>query len=208
MSDSLKLRVSKHCSPSTRRWRRFTAAGLVILLGAFHPSTAGAQSLRVSVIEGDNVTVGPAATSRVVVEVRDANDAPVSGADVTFVSIESGAGEVSFGPSKRQTVKTDPQGRAASAAMVPGGPAGPFTVGVLAAFEGQTASISVKGTSLASAAPVAPAKKGGKLKWFLIAGAGAAAALAAVLLAGRDNDTTPSGPVGEITIGPPTVGQP
>jgi hypothetical protein len=108
-------------------------------------------ALRIVVVEGeDAVNVIQQKTAvRPVVEVRDRNNLPVSGALVTF-SIEGGKA-ASFGGASTLTVATNAAGQAAVTGLTPA-TAGAFQIQVSAAFQGQIATATIAQTNVVTAA--------------------------------------------------------
>jgi hypothetical protein len=119
-------------------------------------AAAQGPALRVVVIEGeDAVNVIQQKTAvRPVVEVRDRNNLPVSGALVTF-SIEGGKA-ASFGGASTLTVATNAAGQAAVTGLTPSA-AGAFQIQVSAAFQGQVATATIAQTNVMTAAQAAAA---------------------------------------------------
>jgi hypothetical protein len=201
---------SRRLFRGVRAGKGVIAVGLALLLTVFDPAFVRAQigqdsskQLQVSVLEGDNSTLDNSHAARLVVEVRDGRAGPVKGADVTFIAPDLGPGAVFFKGGRRLTVKTDARGRATSGLMRPDGGEGPFSVAIAAAFQDQTATATAQQTNK----PEPAAKtlhKSGKLKWILIIGA--AAAVAVIVLATMEFKGSPPSP--QVTLGPPTVGQP
>jgi hypothetical protein len=129
----------------------FTA---VLLLG----TTLSAQppALRVVVIEGEDAVniIQQKTAVRPIVEVRDRNNLPVSGALVTF-SIEGGKA-ATFGGASTLTVATNAAGQAAVTGLTPSA-AGAFQIQVSAAFQGQVATATIAQTNVLTAAQAAAA---------------------------------------------------
>jgi hypothetical protein len=119
-------------------------------------NAASQSALRVVVIEGeDAVNVIQQKTAvRPVVEVRDRNNLPVSGAIVTF-SIEGGKA-ATFGGASTLTVATNAAGQAAVSGLTPSA-AGAFQIQVSAAFQGQVATATIAQTNVLTAAQAAAA---------------------------------------------------
>jgi hypothetical protein len=128
---------------------------LMVLLMA---SAAQGQpaALRVVVIEGEDAVniIQQKTAVRPVVEVRDRNNLPVSGALVTF-SIEGGKA-ASFGGASTLTVATNAAGQAAVTGLTPSA-AGAFQIQVSAAFQGQVATATIAQTNVMTAAQAAAA---------------------------------------------------
>ena len=189
-----------------------------LLLG----QNASTQSaLRVVVIEGEDAVniIQQKTAVRPVVEVRDRNNLPVSGALVTF-SIEGGKA-ATFGGASTLTVATNAAGQAAVTGLTPSA-AGAFQIQVSAAFQGQVATATIAQTNVLTAAQAAAAGAssasggsgaggagggaaggGGGLSTTTIAVAGAAVAggaVAATQIAGKASEEKYSGQFsGQIT---------
>jgi len=121
--------------------------------------TQPSSALTIVVIEGeDAVNVIQQRTAVApVVEVRDKNGQPVSGAIVTF-SVRSG--RAAFNGARTLTVATNAAGRAAATGLTPTG-AGALQIGASAAFEGQTAVATIVQTNVLTAAEAAGAAGAG-----------------------------------------------
>src|SRR5690348_6692230 len=119
---------------------------MVGLLCAFVTSSRAAQNaLRIVVIEGEdavNVVQQKTAVAPVV-EVRDRNDQPVAGVVVQF-AIRSG--RATFNGARVLSVTTNAAGRAAATGLTPTG-SGTLQIGASAAFQGQTAAITIAQTN-------------------------------------------------------------
>ena len=124
-------------------------------------STTFAQSpaLRIVVIEGeDGVNIVQQQTAVApVVEVRDRNDQPVSGAVVTFAIR---GGRASFAGARTLTVTTNAAGRAVAAGLTPTG-TGAVQISASTAFQGQTAAVTIAQTNVMNAAQAAGAAAAG-----------------------------------------------
>ena len=163
------------------------------------PQTAKAAALKIVVVEGEgavNIIQQKTAVAPIV-EVRDRNDQPVSGAVVRF-AIEKG--RASFNGARTLTVTTDAAGRATATGFTPIGN-GTLRIGATAAFQGQTAAASIAQTSVMTSAeasslasvPSAPASGGGS-SHLAIAGiaGGAGAGIAGALLASKKSSGSSS----------------
>lgn len=112
-------------------------------------------NLKVIVIEGEgavNIIQQKTAVTPIV-EIRDRNNLPVSGATVTF-SIGGGNSAAFAGGAQTVTVTTNAAGRAAAAALNPLG-GGSFQIHVSAAFQGQTAVATIAQTNVLTIAEAA-----------------------------------------------------
>src|SRR5687767_11327491 len=123
------------------------------------PQAARAAALRIVVLEGEgavNIIQQKTAVAPVV-EVRDRNDQPVSGVVVRF-AIQKG--RASFNGARTLSVTTDAAGRAAATGLTPAG-SGAVQIGTSAAFQGQTAAITIAQTNVVTAAQATAAAAGG-----------------------------------------------
>ena len=117
------------------------------------------SGLKIVVLEGEGgVNIVRQKTAVVpLVEVRDRNDQPVSGVVVTF-AVRSG--RVAFNGSRTLTVSTNAAGRAAATGLTPTG-SGAVQIGASAAFQGQTAAVTIAQTNVMTAAEAAAASSAG-----------------------------------------------
>jgi hypothetical protein len=161
--------------------------------------TAAAPPLKIVVLEGEgavNIIQQKTAVAPVV-EVRDRNDQPVSGALVRF-AIQKG--RAAFNGARTLTATTDALGRATATGLTPIGN-GPLQIGASAAFQGQTAAITIAQTNVLTAAQASAAAAGGSgtagggggLSHLAIAGivGGAGAGIGGALIAksSRESDS-------------------
>jgi PEGA domain len=159
--------------------------------------TVAAPPLRIVVVEGEgavNIIQQKTAVAPVV-EVRDRNDQPVSGAVVRF-AIQKG--RASFNGVRTLTATTDALGRATATGLTPIGN-GPLQIGASAAFQGQTAAITIAQTNVLTAAQASSVAAGGSgtagggggLSHLAIAGivGGAGAGIGGALIAKRSTDS-------------------
>jgi len=117
------------------------------------PQTANAAALRIVVLEGEgavNIIQQKTAVAPVI-QVRDRNDQPVSGAVVRF-AIRNG--RATFSGARSLSVATDAAGRAAATGFAPTG-TGTLQIGATATFQGQTAAITIAQTNVLTAAQAA-----------------------------------------------------
>jgi hypothetical protein len=150
------------------------------------PQAQQRDALRIVVLEGEgavNIIQQKSAVAPVV-EIRDRNDLPVSGASVTFTL--KGGNAAFGGGAQTITVTTNAAGRAAVSGLSPLSP-GSVQINVSAAAQGQTASAVITQTNFltAAAATAAGATVGGATA-AAAAGGGAAGGggLSGVALAG------------------------
>lgn len=171
---------------------------------------AGRGGLRIYVLQGEravnNVRTGAATAP--VVEVRDANDFPVAGAEVTFRTPETGASATFEGGRHEYTNRTDAKGQVSAGRMTPSGE-GRFSIHVTAKLEDRTGAAAIRQRNsrdeyAAGGAPGAE-RKGfwARNKWWLMGVMAGTGAGLGYWLATRD---TSSGAVlrpGTVVIGGP-----
>jgi hypothetical protein len=190
---------------------------LLVLLSVWN-SEALAQEredFRITILEGNNGIIRKDSILQLVVEVRDALNAPVSGAEVTFSAPESGPRILFAGDVTRFTVRTDTQGKASAGPARSTGGDGPFSVTILAESQGNNVTASAQETNQTLAGSTSKVKKkSSRLTWILIAVAGGAAGAALAMKKSSSgpasNGSGGTGAVGTttVTIGAPTVGAP
>jgi len=160
--------------------------------------TAAAPPLKIVVVEGEgavNIIQQKTAVAPVI-EVRDRNDQPVSGALVRF-AIQKG--KATFNGVRALTATTDALGRATATGLAPTG-SGPVSIAASATFQGQTATVAIVQTNVMTAAQASAVAAGGSgaagggggVSNVAIAGivGGAGAAVGGVLIASKlSNDS-------------------
>ena len=173
-------------------------------------ATAQDAGLRIIVLEGeDSVNIIERGTAvPTLVEVRDRNDLPVSGAAVLFLLGDGGTATLNAGLQQVEVI-TDALGRAAVEVHPIG--SGPVELSVDATFAGQTVTTTIVQTNFATAAEAAAAAAGAGAGGGLgtgalvgIVGAAAGAVGAGVALAGGES----SGPLPPFPPPPPPVANP
>lgn len=167
-----------------------------------------APGIRILVLEGatkvNRLTEGIFAMP--VVEIRDGNDRPVEGAQVTFI-LNGGTGPgASFRDGSLEKVfASNAQGQAAAEGYVPNPVEGKFNVRVRAKYLEDTTEIVIQQASSFQTQMAADQKKRGAWKkWLWIGGAVAAGVITAVLIFGGSGSSEP--PVIVVTPGPPVIG--
>ena len=168
------------------------------------------ETLKIRVLEGagaiHNIQTG--AVAPLVIEVRDSNENPVEGAEVTFDLPASGPGGDFPGQQLTQTTRTNYQGQAGWSGFQPNNRQGRFQVRIKAVLGNQTGHLSVnQRNSLDEFATKEPEKK---RRWLPskrtiiilgLAGAGVGTWLA---LRGSNSSSSPiTVGVGPVVIGPP-----
>lgn len=174
------------------------------------------SGLKIVVVEGEGATNQVRSRSGVapVIEVRDADDKPVPGAEVYFQLPLGGPGGYFNGWLRNQTVKTDKAGRAAATGFTPNDEEGRFNIKVTATAGTRSASAVIAQSNVrgAGTAPASAARASGSRKtmWTVLAIAGAAA-VGGGIYAGTRGDSTTAATAAKsinITAGAITVGGP
>lgn len=194
-------------------WKRWAAAALAAMLaapaGAQPP--AGRGGLKIYVLQGEqavNNTRTGAATAPVV-EVRDANDFPVAGAEVVFRTPETGASATFEGGKHEYANRTDAKGQASAGRMTPNGVEGVFSIQVTAKLGEREGVVVIRQRNsrdeyAAGGAPGQQRKSWwGRHKWWMVGVMAGTGAGLGYWLATRD---TSSGAVlrpGTVVIGGP-----
>ena len=157
---------------------RIVAAACALVV-AGTPLPALAQSprpagLHIVVLEGEDAVniVQQRTAVAPVVEVRDRNDQPIAGAVVKFAIKR---GKAAFNGAKSLTVTTNASGRAVAEGLVPGAN-GPLQITASASVQGQTATITITQTNVATAAEASSAGAAGGAGGAGATSTGAAAA--------------------------------
>ena len=140
--------------------RNSLMAAIAALAFAAQPAVAQQANnagLRIVVVEGEDAVniIQQKTAVAPIVEVRDRNNLPVSGATVTF-SIGQGA---SFGGQSTLTVVTNAAGQATATGLTPTA-AGAIQIQATATFQGQTAIASIAQSNVMTAAEVATTSAG------------------------------------------------
>ena len=160
--------------------RRYLPLSILVCLASAAVSgeqrSAPSGNLKIVVIAGEGAVniIQQRTAVAPIVEVRDRNNLPVSGASVTFSVGGSGA---TFGSGSTLTVVTNAAGQATAAGLTPT-TAGAVQINVTASFQGQLATAAVTQTNFATAQAAAAAGSGaaGGGGGVSSAGAGAGAA--------------------------------
>jgi hypothetical protein len=181
------------------------------MLQAQQPQTSGPApqklvdtskgTLKVNVLEGEgaknNIRARSAAAP--VVEVKDAADKPVPGAEVVFQLPMVGPSGTFNGWLKTQTVRTDEQGKATVNGYAPNSEAGRFNIKVTATMGSQTGSAVIAQSNIegGNGTTGVAAKSTAWRKWVALFGAaGAIGGIAAAARGGNNGAaTTPTTPI-------------
>jgi len=169
-------------------------------------------TLKINVLEGEGGRNNIRSRTAVapVVEVKDAADKPVSGAEVVFQLPPAGPGGSFNGWLKTQTVRTDDQGKATVNGYAPNTEAGRFNMKVTATMGNQTGSAviaqsNIEGSSSASGS----SGKSNTWKWIAaLGGAGLVAGIAAAVAGGDSKGSSTARSPVTISAGSVTVATP
>jgi hypothetical protein len=179
--------------------------GIAIFAIGVLAQAADTDGLNIRIIEGQGaINNVRTRTARVpVIEVRDAQNRPVSGASVTFQTPFAGPG-AQFGSERVLMTQTDSDGRAAGRGLVPNGVPGPFDIHVTASFNSQVVSASIRQIN----ASPSESRRSKKLLWIsLAAGATTGGVLAATH--GHNSNSGAPQPSGiSLVAGPSSFGPP
>ena len=129
------------------------SAGASISASAAQTAAVKSSGLRIVVIAGEDAVniVQQKTAVAPVIEVRDRNDQPVAGAVVNFAIR---GGRATFGGARTISVTTNVAGRAVAAGFTPTA-SGAVQISASAAFQGQTAAITIAQTNVMTAAQAA-----------------------------------------------------
>ncbi len=193
---------------------RSLARTVVALLTAVLVFAAGDPAiLAIRVAEGDEAVyaTGSRATRGLTVLITDEAGRPVDGATVSFVLPASGPSGLFTSGSRTEIATTHSDGRAAVWGMRWNRTAGPFEIRITA-VKGEARAGTISGQTLSDspvakgAAPSKIAGHGGhKLLWISVILAGAAAAGAAGLVAGKTTTGAAATPSTALQIGAPAI---
>jgi hypothetical protein len=161
------------------------------------------ENLRIRVLEGEgavhNIRTGAATAA--VVEVRDADDRPLEGAEVTFQLPKAGAGGMFAGDKLSLSVKTNFQGQAAAFGFQPNKAEGNFRIDVTAVFGSFLGRTRISQTNSSSEfISRQPIRRSRKRLWLVVLGAAGGGALTYFLVRGGPSISLSSQPV---TVGAP-----
>jgi hypothetical protein len=171
------------------------------------PQSAG--GLKIVVMQGEgaknqirNRTAIPPA-----VEVRDADDKPVAGAEVVFQLPAVGPSGVFNGWLTNQTIRTDEKGVATVTGYTPNGEAGRFNIKVSATAGSKTGSAVIAQSNVENGSSASSSNR----KWWIVLGVAGAAAAGGIAAAASGSSSTAATaakvPIsissGAITVGAP-----
>jgi len=170
--------------------------------------------LKIIVVQGEGAlnNIRTRSAAPLIVELRDAADKPVAGAEVVFQLPPAGPGGVFNGWMRNQTARTNSEGRAETNGFTPNDEAGRFNIKVTATSGTKSTSIIIAQTNTPNGAVGTGTKvksKSNLWKVLLVVGAAGLAGgiVAATRGGGSSTPETPPTPI-TITAGPITIGGP
>jgi hypothetical protein len=196
------------------RIRYFPALGAVLLAAtcASGQTPGPSRDLKIVVLEGNGAINNIAAQKArdPIVKVVDGDGAPVANATVTFTLPSSGPGGAFLDGQKSTTVRTAPDGTAATHGLKPNKTAGQFEIRVVASAGPETARASVMQTNAMAAGEKSHAKA---YVILAVIAAGAAGGAIAATHGGSSSAAPPaaaaaSGAGGAVVPGSPSFGPP
>jgi hypothetical protein len=168
--------------------------------------------LKIIVVQGEGAlnNIHTRSAAPLIVEVRDANDKPLSKAEVVFQLPPAGPGGMFYGWLLSQTTRTNADGRAETAGFTPNEEAGRFNIKVTAISGTETGSVIIAQSNTANGSGSergVKSRRSGLWKALLVVGA---AGLAGGIVAATRGSSTPATPPTPVTIsaGPITIGGP
>ena len=166
---------------------------------------ADPDSLSIRIIEGqgaiNNVRTHTARAP--VIEVRNQQNMPVSGASVTFQAPFTGPGGA-FGSERVLVTQTDSEGRAIGRGLVPNGVTGPFEIHVTASFNSKVASSAIRQIN----ASPSESRSSKKLWWITLAAGAAAGGVLAATHGHGSSTGVPQVPSTSLVAGSSSFGPP
>lgn len=172
------------------------------------PTTDG---LKIVIIKGANSTnsILRKFAEQPIVEIRDADDKPVAGAEVIFQTPWSGPGAAFDDWLRALVVQTGPDGRAATRGLAPNNEEGQFNIKVMANYQGKSVVAVIPQTNVLGKRSQNVTSNSHKNLWIALAvlGAGAIAAGGVAASRGGGSPAAIANPV-TITSGGITVGGP
>jgi hypothetical protein len=173
---------------------------------------ASGGEIKLVVVQGEgalnNIRTRNAAP--LIVEVRDASDKPIAGAEVIFQLPPAGPGGVFNGWMRNQTARTNAEGRAETNGFTPNDEAGRFNIKVSATSGTKTASLIIAQVNSPNGTENGKQAKSKSNLWKVLLIVGAAGLAGGIVAATRGGSSTPAPPPVPITVtaGPITIGAP
>ena len=186
------------------RWISAVLAWLMVLQGFEMVVKAQATALKIVILDGEGAIndIKQRIAREPIVEIRDENDRPLSGALVVFTLPDRGASGVFADGSRSLMVHTDTKGQAVARGLRPNQTTWKFQIRVDTSYQGLTANTSISQTNVGAAV----AGAGISAKWVtilsIVGGAAAVGAVAATRGSSQSSSSTTISP-GRTTVGPP-----
>jgi hypothetical protein len=191
------------------RWISSVLAWLLMLQGfgvVVKAQVTASLKLKIVILDGEGAIndIKQGTAREPIVEIRDENDRPLSGALVVFTLPDRGAGGLFADGSRSLMVHTDSKGQVVARGLQPNKTAGQFRIRVDASHQGLTANSSIAQTNVLGTAVAA----GISAKWITILSiVGGAAAVGVVAATRGGSESSSSGSTtlspGRTTVGPP-----
>jgi len=174
--------------------------------------TAAPGDIKIVVVQGEGAlnNIRTRYAAPIVVEVRDASDKPISGAEVVFQLPPAGPGGVFNGWMRNQTARSSAEGRAETNGYAPNDEAGRFNIKVSATSGTKTNSLVIAQINSPNGTENGKAAKSKSNLWKVVLIVGAAGLAGGIVAATRGGSSTPPTPPTPITVGagPITIGGP
>jgi hypothetical protein len=168
------------------------------------PAKQAGGTLKIVTLEGEGAknVIKTRHAVQPVVEVRDENDKPVSGAEVVFQLPAAGPGGVFNGWMRTQTLRTNAEGQAGTNGFTPNDEEGRFNIKVTATSNGKTGSTIIAQSNTRTGDQ---SSSGASKWWKVLAIAGGAAAAGGIVAATRNGDSSGAAGKNPVTIAPGTI---
>ncbi len=175
------------------------------------PAQPASDGLKIVIIKGANSTnsIVRKFAEQPIVEIRDADDKPVAGAEVIFQVPWTGPGAAFDDWLRALVVQTGPDGRAATRGLAPNNEEGQFNIKVMANYQGKSAVAVIPQTNVLGKRGQNATSNSHKTLWITLAvlGAGAIAGGAAAASRGGGSPAAVLNPIvissGGITVAGP-----
>jgi hypothetical protein len=192
------------------RWISSVLAWLLIWQGfgaAVKAQVAASPKLKIVILDGEGAIndIKQGTAREPIVEVRDENDRPLSGALVVFTLPDRGAGGVFADGSKSLMVHTDSKGQVVARGLRPNKTAGEFRIRVDASHQGLTANTTIAQTNVLGTAVAATGISAKLITILSIVGGAAAVGVVAATRGGSESSSSNPTTInpGRTTVGPP-----
>lgn len=184
---------------------------MLLLVGTAWPQAAD-RGLKVTPVKGEGArnSVRNKSATPPAVEVRDENDKPVQGAEVTFQLPPMGPSGAFFGWLRTNTGRTDVEGRAEAASFTPNEEEGRLNILVTAKLGSKSGSVVVHQTNTRDGSAAGVSGGSSHKTLWIVVGLAAAGAIGGGIAAtrGGSNSSGPTVTPVSITPAPVTIGGP